>query len=284
MRTLVAVMLALAALRAQRPPEDFVCPMDADVRAAKPGVCPRCGMRLVPGIPEAVEYPVRLTTHPAVVRPGAPAELIFEILDPKTKQRVTKFDVVHEKLFHFFVVSDDLRYFAHEHPVLGADGLFRYTAVFPRAAAYRLVCDFYPSGGTPQLHARTFITAGYKPPAAIAVPVLATDVYPKMAENLEVGLEMVPAQPVAGQPALLFFTVSPPDGLERYLGAWGHLLAASADLIDTIHTHPFLADGGPRIQFNITFPRKGMYRLWVQFQRKGKVNTAEFTVPVAALK
>jgi hypothetical protein len=50
-----------------------------------------------------------------------------------------------------------------------------------------------------------------------------------------------------------------------------------------IHEHPFIADGGPEIQFNVTFPRAKMYRVWVQFQRKGVVNTAHFDVPVKEL-
>jgi hypothetical protein len=62
------------------------------------------------------------------------------------------------------------------------------------------------------------------------------------------------------------------------------MLVASDDLEDLIHTHPFIADGGPDIQFNVTFPRVHGYRLWVQFQRKGVVNTARFDVPVAELK
>jgi len=62
------------------------------------------------------------------------------------------------------------------------------------------------------------------------------------------------------------------------------MLAASSDLVDMIHAHPFLADGGPQIQFNMIFPRAGVYRLWVQFQRKGVVGTAVFTVPVSELK
>ena len=49
-------------------------------------------------------------------------------------------------------------------------------------------------------------------------------------------------------------------------------------------TNPFLADGGPQIQFNMIFPRARTYRVWVQFQRKGVVNTAVFTVPVSELK
>jgi hypothetical protein len=62
------------------------------------------------------------------------------------------------------------------------------------------------------------------------------------------------------------------------------MLVASDDLIDMIHTHPFIADGGPQVQFNVTFPRARMYRLWVQFQRNGVVNTAHFDVPVNELK
>jgi hypothetical protein len=82
---------------------------------------------------------------------------------------------------------------------------------------------------------------------------------------------------------LMFFRVSPADGFEPYLGAWGHMLAVSSDLIDLIHTHPFLANG-PLVQFNVEFPRAGTYRVWVQFQRKGVVNTARFDVPVARLE
>ena len=66
-------------------------------------------------------------------------------------------------------------------------------------------------------------------------------------------------------------------------------LAASSDLIDMIHTHPFLVTDPTgadykQIQFNLIFPREGIYRVWVQFQRQGVVNTAVFDVPVAELK
>ena len=51
-----------------------------------------------------------------------------------------------------------------------------------------------------------------------------------------------------------------------------------------IHEHPFLADGGPQVQFNIIFPREAVYRIWVQLQRQGQVNTVAFTVPVSRLR
>ena len=58
------------------------------------------------------------------------------------------------------------------------------------------------------------------------------------------------------------------------------MLVASDDLIELIHTHPFIADGGPQMQLNIHFPRAQTYRIRVQFQRQGVVNTAQFDVPV----
>ncbi len=95
---------------------------------------------------------------------------------------------------------------------------------------------------------------------------------------------MRPAQPIAGMKTLMFFQLDPGEDLEPYLGSWSHMLAASDDLIDMIHDHPFLADGGPQMQFNVIFPRARTYRMWVQFQRKGVVNTAVFDVPVSELK
>ncbi len=83
---------------------------------------------------------------------------------------------------------------------------------------------------------------------------------------------------------MLFFDLSPADRLEPFLGAWGHMLAASADLIDMIHTHPAFGTPGRSIQFNVIFPRPGIYRVWVQFQRDGRVNTFAFNVPVAKLE
>jgi hypothetical protein len=62
------------------------------------------------------------------------------------------------------------------------------------------------------------------------------------------------------------------------------MLSASDDLIDLSHQHPFIAEGGPDIQFNMVFARPRMYRVWVQFQRLGAVNTVHFDIPVRELR
>ncbi|HLH20023.1 MAG TPA: heavy metal-binding domain-containing protein [Bryobacteraceae bacterium] len=264
---------------AAAPPLDYVCPMDPDVRSATPGRCPRCGMTLVLGIPDGIEYPMDLSITPRVPRSGERVDLTFRIRDPRKGTPVAKFEVVHEKLFHLFVVSQDLSFFLHDHPVPEGPGTFRYAAVLPKSGMYRVLGDYYPSGATPQLTARTFFVPGGR----IETAKLAPDLAPKRTANLDVELTTEPARPLAGYKTLLFFKLKPDNGIEPYLGAWGHMLAASDDLIDLIHTHPFLANP-PQIQFNVIFPRARTYRLWVQFQRNGVVNTAVFTVPVEELK
>ena len=237
-------------------------------------------MKLVLGIPDDVEYPLDLKIKPAAFKAGEKVHFTFRIADPKTGKTVDHFEIVHEKFFHMFIASQDLQFFVHEHPVPQPDGTFQFDMTFPKPGMYRVVGDFYPTGGTPQLVARTVIVPG----APLADVKLKPELGVSHCTNMDVELVMDPPQPIAGMKTLLFFKVNPSDGLEQYLSAWGHMLVASDDLIDLIHDHPFIADGGPQMQFNIIFPRARTYRIWVQFQRKGVVNTASFTVPVAELK
>ncbi|PWU04416.1 MAG: hypothetical protein C5B51_16870 [Terriglobia bacterium] len=258
----------------------YVCPMDPDVRSNKEGVCSRCGMKLVAGLPDPVEYPLDLSITPRKLSVGQKATLDFTVRDPWKNRPVTNFQVVHEKLFHMFVVSQDLQFFVHDHPRFQADGNFVYDLAFPKPGMYRVLGDFYPDGATPQLITKTVIVPG----AAPAPVKLARDYSTKNAENLQVELTTDPPQPVSGQKTQIYFRLKPADGLEKYLGAWAHMLAGSDDLIDLIHTHPIIADGGPQVQFSLVFPRARTYRVWVQFQRQGVVNTAHFDIPVNELQ
>jgi hypothetical protein len=251
--------------------QDFICPMDPDIHAKGPGKCPRCGMKLEARIIEPVEYPTTFTFHDP--------HLSIEIKDPKTGKPVNDFEVVHEKLMHLFVVSSDLSYFAHIHPIQGQIDLD-----LPKPGTYKVIADFYPKGGTPQFIEHYITTPGYTKPVSESLAHPPADLTPKMGENLKVSLTMDPPEPIPGKKTLLFFKLEPGDGIEKYIGAWAHMLIASDDLIDTIHDHPAIADGGAEEQFDIYFPRAATYRIWVQFQRLGKVNTVSFTVPVKALQ
>jgi hypothetical protein len=259
----------------------YICPMDPDVRSHDAGVCRRCGMTLVAGIPDPVEFHLDLRAVPSAPEAGEAAVLQFFIHDPWKNRPVSHFNVVHERFFHTFIVSEDLQFFEHGHPRLVADGVFQYPVTFPKAGMFRVLGDYYPAGATPQLTSDTMFVGGGDPPAPGR---LERDYSPKTAENLSVSFATIPDRPVATARTQLRFVIDAPHGLQRYLGAWGHMLAASNDLIDMMHEHPLLADGGPRVEFEIVFPRPGAYRLWVQFQSDGVVNTVHFDVPVAAVQ
>lgn len=265
-------------------PLDYVCPMDPDVRSDKPGVCSRCGMTLRLGISDQSEYPLELTTSPNVFHPGEKVRLTFTIKDPKNGSTVKQFQIVHEKLFHMFIVSSDLKYFLHDHPVAQSDGTFVFDQVFPKPGMYRIVADIYPTSGSPQLIARTvFVTGDSQQNVSLSENKLQPDMGIQHGENTDVEVTMNPPEPVSGMKTLLFFKFKQADGMQKYLGAWAHMLIASDDTIDLIHEHPFIADGGNQMQFNLIFPRSRTYRIWVQFQRKGIVNTVAVNVPVVNL-
>ena len=282
-----AAIEALTANHAHQSPEDvdgsFYCPMDPDIRSLRPGTCPKCGMTLVDGIPDIVDYPFEMTAAPDAPVAGAPVRLTFAVRDPETGAPVRQFDTVHERLYHVFLVSQDLSFFVHTHPERASDtDDFHLDVTLPRPGLYRVLSDFLPHGGTPQLPTATLIVGGGE--ATLAPTTLRPDLSAQASENARVELSLS-GPVVARQTTGLEFRLLPGDGLEPYLGAWGHMLAASADLIDMVHGHPAATrDGvlrdGKTLRFDMAFPRAGVYRVWVQFQRAGVVNTVAFNIPV----
>jgi hypothetical protein len=116
-------------------------------------------MELVAGVPDQTEYHVDLTVTPRPVRPNETSHLTFAVFDPWKNRPVDKFVLVHEKLFHAFIVSRDLQFFLHDHPVW-RDGAFHYDVALPKPGMYRVLGDFYPEAAAPQLISDTIIVTG----------------------------------------------------------------------------------------------------------------------------
>jgi hypothetical protein len=265
--------------------DQYWCPMHPHIRGAKGDRCRICGMALVPApLPGYAPYHLDVDTRPQAPIAGRPTDIRLSVRDPRTGKPVKDFERVHERIFHLFILSQDLEYFVHVHPTRQRDGSFVQTAVLPRPGVYRLLADFLPVGGAPQLVQQSVVTAGY---AGSLMPgaALQPDVADKIVEGVRVKLSMPAA--IAGREQLLTFefwnaaTGAPVADLEPYLGAVGHLLLVSADLQAAAHSHP-VADMsgavGPTVVFQAMFPRPGAYRFWVQFQRQGRILVAPFTV------
>ena len=247
-------------------------------------------MALVP-IPDntGASYWLDVSAEPAAVVPNRPAKLRLMVRERPSNALVARFDEMHERLLHLFVVSSDLAFFDHVHPEPRKDGSFEIAMTFPKAGAYRLVADILPTGAMPQTLQHTIVTA--TPPAragASRPPVIDSEVLE--VQDGGVRARLVPNNMRVGDDSHVVLELAdaksgePVTDVERYLGAWGHMLVASSDLADIVHSHPLIeetVEGGPTITFQTMFARAGWYRVWAQVQRRGRLLTFGFTVRVA---
>src|SRR5262249_5143280 len=107
----------------------------------------------------------------------------------------------------------------------------------------------------------------------------------KTVDGVTVRLEA--ADLLAGKPGLLRFTLTDAasgalvDDLQPYLAAQGHLLLVNADVTAAVHGHPEgLNLQAPVITFHPLLPAAGMCKVWLQFQRAGRVITVPFVIEV----
>jgi hypothetical protein len=140
----------------------FLCPMHPDFTLDVAGKCPRCGMALVKAAAYDVrDYNLEFRTIPSVVVAGQKATLRFRISHPGFNAVIEKFEVVHDRRYHLFVISQDMEYFQHIHPDERPDGTWTIDVTLPKPGYYKVLSDFLPSGGSTQFIARPLITAGY---------------------------------------------------------------------------------------------------------------------------
>jgi len=290
----------------------FLCPMHPDFTLDVAGKCPRCGMALVKAAAYDVrDYNLEFRTIPSVVVAGQKATLRFRISHPGFNAVIEKFEVVHDRRYHLFVISQDMEYFQHIHPDERPDGTWTIDVTLPKPGYYKVLSDFLPSGGSTQFIARPLITAGYMGDLAADSAHLVPDtVFKKSVDDLTAEVSLDPPTFVAGLYGHLNFhltdtsTGRPVTDLQTYLGAFGHTLIMSEDMVDYVHSHPidisasdengpkqFMLPpdvdpeklrGGPDVTFEGLMPKPGRFRAWTQFRRNGKLYTFATTFSVAA--
>ena len=275
----------------------YICPMHPNEVKAEPGTCSICGMKLVPGNPMATaDYVMRVTMEPRAPRPGQSIKFRLAILHPLTGAMVKDFAEVHDKLFHLFIVSRDMSQWSHVHPVLEKDGSFTIEHTIPTAGHWALFSDFMPVGGGPQMIVTPFSTAGFEGDLTASIPALVPDTsYTKTTDGVTVALGLTPAKLISGEETDIPIhfvdekTGEPVKNLQRYLGAFGHAMMLSDDMTEHVHAHPeemlegtaVTEGGGPDLTFHALFPKPGVYRIWLQFQRNNRLSTIPFTVRVS---
>jgi heavy metal-binding protein len=276
----------------------YMCPMHPEYTADKAGACPRCGMKLVVGTPfDMRNYRLEFQTVPAIVRAGEKITLQLNVFHPGTGDPIKNFERVHERPYHLFVISQDMEYFQHIHPEQNAEGVWSIDVTLPKAGYYKVLSDFVPTRGSAQLIARPLVTAGYDGDLVADSARLVPDTTAtKTVDNLTATATYEPARFVAGLYGHVTFrltnaaTREPVMDLQTYLGAFGHMLIMSEDLVEYVHSHPMErlpadADleqlrGGPDVIFEGLMPKPGRYRAWAQFRYRDMLHTFPFTFEV----
>jgi hypothetical protein len=234
-------------------------------------------------------YRLEVLSSPSAPAAGEPAELELRVRvenSPELRE-VLDFEPVHERLMHLFLVRKDLAYFAHEHPELAAPGVFRLRHRFPAPGEYRLFADVAPrDAGSQVLSAQVLVGAGEAGAPSPPSPMPAGPVLSAQANGVRARLDPPAGGLPAGRTVTLTAELSdakgPVQDLEPWLGALAHLLLIHQDAETFAHAHPDerepgLGRGG-RIPFLVRLPRPGLYRGWLQFQRGGRVFTAELAL------
>jgi hypothetical protein len=219
-----------------------------------------------------------LVPEPAVFVAGVSGPLRFHIVGPD-RATVTRYATVAERQLHLVVVRRDLTGYQHLHPTLGADGTWSTPLLLAESGPWRIFADFSTIAASGAQTAVTLgadlMVAGTYEPRTLAAPDRAWT-----AGGLGVAYS---GEPQVGATQPMVFQVSRagrPVPVERYLGAYGHLVVIREGDLGYLHVHadPALVGGG--IRFWLTTPSVGRYRMFLDYQTGGAVHTAEFTLEV----
>ncbi|WP_051799548.1 hypothetical protein [Catenuloplanes japonicus] len=192
----------------------------------------------------------------------------FRIIGPD-EATVTAFTPTHERDLHLIVVRRDLTGYQHLHPERAPDGTWQTPLKVAAPGDYRVFADFRPTGRDEPLTLGADVpAAGDYRPAPLPGPGFRDEV-----DGYTVTLDG------DAQTGAFTFTVSrdgaPVTDLEPYLGANGHLIALRDGDLGYLHVHP---EDGPGLRFTAEIPSPGTYRLFLDFQHRGTVRTAAFTI------
>jgi hypothetical protein len=231
---------------------------------------------------------------------------------------VKDLQIVHEKAMHLLVVSGDLDKFEHLHTEQQPDGSYQTSHTFPHGGDYLLYADYTPPDGaqTVDRHALS-VAGGPRQRVALYADAGQSKTVDGLRFKMRAEGEMRAGRGVMLDFTVTDArTGEPVTDLQPYLGAMAHFVVISEDTADFLHVHPMEkgahAGGGAgehahhapthqthaggeapkghggessktrsnEVAAHTVFPRAGLYKLWAQFQRGGRVITVSFVLRV----
>jgi hypothetical protein len=253
----------------------------------------------------ADDFTVDFKASPAAPNAEQQVDLSFVVKNSKG-ETVKNLPLVHEKPMHLIVVSEDLAEFYHLHPEAQADGSYKASFAFKNGGKFKLYADLSPIKDNQIIRIFDLAVAG----SERAKEELKTDAkLEKTVEDLKVVLKP-DADLIANREIMLNFSVldartnQPVTDLQKYLGEMAHFVVINRELNEFVHAHPvsmdnvkgeqhqhegnsqakhddkLMSSSANLIAAHVAFPKAGIYKIWAEFQRNGKVTAVPFVVNV----
>jgi YHS domain-containing protein len=232
-------------------------------------------------------YQLKVIDWPKNAVAGKATKLKLRVIDSKTGKVQTSFDEAHTKFFHLLIASNDLNWFIHEHPEMAPDGTWSVPITFPAGTEYWVYGDVAPSGKGSRILMSSVKVAGKGPtwntkltPARQGQDgglkgVLSTLEPIEIGRKATIQVKLFDAKSGAAAGDTI-----------KWLGAAGHMMIFHKDGKTVVHSHP-AEDAENKalvrqgiVRFSGRFPKPGIYKVYAQFDWRGKVRTIPFAIEV----
>jgi hypothetical protein len=255
---------------------------------------------------DVVKVIAGIKTEPEHITVGTSTTVVFSFKDREGKP-VQDLTIIHDRLIHVVIASQDFSVFAHIHPQdfgsitpeMKKTALYPVRFTFPKAGRYLIGIDFAVNDQPLSKHFLVDVAGEPKmgPPKQDFSRA-------KRFGDLDVTFASAPELITSGKEVTLSYIFrksgEPVTDLEPWLSAPMHLAIISANLTHFIHTHGELPgmpamghneqhmqmkmtvpkNFGPKVEVHVVFPAAGLYQIFGQVGYQGKVITTSFMVRV----
>lgn len=222
-------------------------------------------------------------TVPKKITPNKPVPVKVQI--PASVAKANNNDAKPHQM-HMVVVSNDLRFFDLVQASYKNSQNIEVKPKFPAPGNYTVFSDYNPSGKKEQVSVEKVSVPGEVPFPTELESFSKTKTF----SNTKIDLNLSQPNIKAGKKVTLKFDLKqagnnkPIKDLKPYLGQKANLVVIKSSTSlgenDYINTETIKKSPENQIHFTTKFPQPGTYKLWLQFNRNGKVKTADFWVTV----
>ncbi|MEO1427484.1 MAG: hypothetical protein AAFV71_00180 [Cyanobacteria bacterium J06633_8] len=222
-------------------------------------------------------------TVPKKITPNKPVPVKVQVPASIAKANSSNAKV---KQMHMIVVSNDLRFFDLVQANYKNSENIQVNPKFPAPGEYTVFSDYNPLGEKEQVSVEKISIPGKVPfPTEL-------ESFSKTKTFADTKIDLNLSQPniKAGKRVTLKFDLKqasnnkPIKDLKPYLGQKANLVviksSSSLEENDYIDTKTLQKSPNNQLHFTTKFPQPGTYKLWLQFNRNGKIKTADFWITV----